>query len=236
MTPRPATSSTARPPSGSKLTRSARSRTGPLGTRRTSVRIILSFLARRTTTYICTVNRQPISVTLPTQVAPGDYLVRNEIIALQLAVSLGGAEFYPSCTQIRVGGSKTGTPNQTVLFPGAYSDNDPGIYDPNVYSPGAAYVFPGPPVSNLASPQDMTGQPDDSSPSGGNSSPTSTGKNGKPTTATGSGPQPTAQTPLNRVCKLQKRGAALSRRGMDIGRHKRLTSFMRAIRDVFYYS
>ncbi|KAH9985297.1 glycoside hydrolase family 61 protein J [Russula vinacea] len=181
-------------------------------------------------------NRQPISVTLPTQVAPGDYLVRNEIIALQLAVSLGGAEFYPSCTQIRVGGSKTGTPNQTVLFPGAYSDNDPGIYDPNVYSPGAAYVFPGPPVSNLASPQDMTGQPDDSSPSGGNSSPTSTGKNGKPTTATGSGPQPTAQTPLNRVCKLQKRGAALSRRGMDIGRHKRLTSFMRAIRDVFYYS
>jgi hypothetical protein len=211
---------------------------GQLGTRRTSVRIIHSFLgpaAQLINQH--TVNRQAISVTLPTQVAPGDYLVRNEIIALQLAVSLGGAEFYPSCTQIRVGGSQTGTPNQTVLFPGAYNDNDPGIYDPNVYSPGAAYIFPGPPVSNLASPADMTGHPDDSSPSG-NSSPSSTTKNGKPTPTTGSGAQPTAQAPLNRVCKLQKRDAALSRRdmGMGIGQHKRLTNFMRAIRDVFHYS
>ncbi|KAI9437318.1 glycosyl hydrolase family 61-domain-containing protein [Lactarius indigo] len=100
-------------------------------------------------------NGSPVAVTLPTEVAPGDYLVRHEIIALHLAVSLGGAEFYPSCTQIRVGGSQSGTPNQTVSFPGAYSDNDPGIYDPNVYDNNAPYVFPGPPVSNLASPADM---------------------------------------------------------------------------------
>jgi hypothetical protein len=57
-------------------------------------------------------NGKPASVILPTQVAPGDYLVRHEIIALHLAVTLGGAESYPSCTQIRVGGSQTGTPNQ----------------------------------------------------------------------------------------------------------------------------
>ncbi|KAH9985301.1 glycosyl hydrolase family 61-domain-containing protein [Russula vinacea] len=140
-------------------------------------------------------NGKPISVTLPTQVAPGDYLIRNEIIALHLAETLGGAEFYPSCTQVRIGGSQTGTPNQTVLFPGAYNDNDPGIFDPNVYNNGAPYTFPGPPVSNLASPADMTGQlSNSSSPSSGNSSPSSTGKNGKPTSsANGSGPQPTAQ-------------------------------------------
>ncbi|KAH9966982.1 glycosyl hydrolase family 61-domain-containing protein [Russula compacta] len=62
-------------------------------------------------------NGSPVSLTLPTNVATGGYLVRQEIISLQLAVSLGGAEFYPSCTQIRVGGSQTGTPNQTVPFP-----------------------------------------------------------------------------------------------------------------------
>ena len=191
-----------------------------------------------------TVNNKPASVTLPTQIAPGDYLVRHEIIALHLAVTLGGAEFYPSCTQIRVGGSQTGTPNQTVSFPGAYNDNDPGIYDTSIYSPGASYTFPGGPVSNLASPADMTGQlsgnGSSSSPAGGNSSPSSTGKNGKPTSTNtaGSGTQPTgiAQSPLSRVCKLQKRDAQLSRRDTGISQHKRHMSYMRAIRDAFYHS
>ena len=59
-------------------------------------------------------------------------MLRHEIIALHLATSLGGAEFYPSCTQLRVGGSGSGTPNQTVSFPGAYKDTDPGIFDANV--------------------------------------------------------------------------------------------------------
>lgn len=45
---------------------------------------------------------------------------------------MGGAEFYPSCTQVRVSGSGNGAPNATVSFPGAYSDSDPGIFDPNV--------------------------------------------------------------------------------------------------------
>jgi hypothetical protein len=75
-------------------------------------------------------------------------------VILHLAVTLGRAEFYPFCTQIRIGGPQTGTPNQTVFFPGAYNDNDPGIYDPNIYSPGAPYTFSGGPVSNLASPAD----------------------------------------------------------------------------------
>jgi hypothetical protein len=101
-------------------------------------------------------NGNPVTLALPTQVAPGDYLIRHEIISLQNGGSPGGAEFYPSCTQVRVGGSQTGTPDQTVSFPGAYSDTDPGIDDPNVYDPGSPYTFPGPPVSNLASPSDMS--------------------------------------------------------------------------------
>lgn len=180
---------------------------------------------------------KPVSVTLPTNVAPGDYLVRHEIIALHLAVTLGGAEFYPSCTQVRIGGSQTGTPNQTVLFPGAYNDNDPGIYDPNVFTPGADYVFPGPPVSNLASPADMSGQTSfggSSSPSGGASTATAA-KGAQPTSTGGSGQPSSSQSPSSRVCKLKKRDdASLSQRDTDIAHHKRHTSFIRAIRDAVY--
>jgi hypothetical protein len=108
-------------------------------------------------------------------------------------------------------------PQPTVSFPGAYNDNDPGIYDPSIYLSGAPYTFPGGPVSNLASPADMTGQLSgngSSSSPGGKSYPSSRAKNGKPTSTNGAGSspgsQPTgiAQSPLSRVCKLQKCDAA----------------------------
>lgn len=54
-------------------------------------------------------------------------MVRHEIVALHIAESLGGAEFYPSCTQVKLGGNGSGTVQDTVKFPGAYSDKDPGI-------------------------------------------------------------------------------------------------------------
>ncbi len=47
-------------------------------------------------------------------------------------MSDGGAEFYPSCTQVRISGNGNGAPNATVTFPGAYSDTEPGILTPNV--------------------------------------------------------------------------------------------------------
>ena len=55
-----------------------------------------------------------------------------QIIALHLAVSVGGAEFYPMWAQVMIGGNGNGSPSPTVSFPGAYSDTDPGIYDPDV--------------------------------------------------------------------------------------------------------
>lgn len=45
---------------------------------------------------------------------------------------MGGAEFYPACIQVNIGGNGNGAPQSTVSFPGAYKDDDPGIYDPNV--------------------------------------------------------------------------------------------------------
>ncbi|KAI0338705.1 glycoside hydrolase family 61 protein [Trametopsis cervina] len=95
---------------------------------------------------------KPFKVTLPNNLAAGNYLVRHEIIALHLATSLGGAEFYPSCSQLKVGGNGNGVPpsSDLVSFPGGYSDQDPGIFDPNVFNPGANYTFPGPPLVKLA--------------------------------------------------------------------------------------
>ncbi|KAI0364624.1 hypothetical protein BV20DRAFT_826028 [Pilatotrama ljubarskyi] len=91
---------------------------------------------------------QAAEVQLPSNIAPGEYLIRHEIIALHTAMSLGGAEYYPSCTQLKVTGSGTGKPSKTVSLPGAYKDTDPGILV-DVYDLKGAYVFPGPALSNL---------------------------------------------------------------------------------------
>ncbi|KAJ7137266.1 glycosyl hydrolase family 61-domain-containing protein [Mycena filopes] len=71
----------------------------------------------------------PSKVTLPANLAPGNYLLRTEIIALHTAQSVGGAEFYPSCAQLHVTGSGKGAPrdDELVRFPGAYEARESGI-------------------------------------------------------------------------------------------------------------
>ncbi|KIJ15794.1 lytic polysaccharide mono-oxygenase [Paxillus involutus ATCC 200175] len=96
----------------------------------------------------------PANVTIPSTLAPGNYLLRSEIIALHLATTLGGAEFYPSCIQLSVGGSQIGAPtcSEEVTFPGGYSDTDPGILAPNIFDQPINYTcFPGPPVATFVS-------------------------------------------------------------------------------------
>ncbi|KAF9813963.1 hypothetical protein IEO21_05399 [Rhodonia placenta] len=97
-------------------------------------------------------NGDSYTITLPKSIKAGGYLIRHEIISLQQAVNEGGAEFYPSCTQVQIGGSGTDAPDITVTFPGGY--NETGTYVPDIYDPGFQYVFPGPPISNLAAPGD----------------------------------------------------------------------------------
>lgn len=111
--------------------------------------------------------------TLPNNLAPGNYLVRHEIIALHLAPQRGGAEFYAACAQLRVGGSETGVPDPSdlVALPGAYSDNDPGIFVPDVFDTNAKYVYPGPPVAKLVAgkPDSTTSSPEPSATADGSS-------------------------------------------------------------------
>ncbi|KAH7393843.1 glycosyl hydrolase family 61-domain-containing protein [Phaeosphaeria sp. MPI-PUGE-AT-0046c] len=92
-----------------------------------------------------------VDFNVPTCVAPGQYLLRAEIIALHSATKSQGVQFYMGCAQINVSGSgtKTGT---TVSFPGAYGQSDPGIlvsiYDKqgNPKGNGSPYKIPGPAV------------------------------------------------------------------------------------------
>ena len=66
------------------------------------------------------------TVTIPSDIAPGQYLLRAETIALHTASQPGGAQFYMSCYQVEITGGGSAEP-PTVKIPGAYSASDPGI-------------------------------------------------------------------------------------------------------------
>ncbi|KAK1981813.1 family 61 glycosyl hydrolase [Colletotrichum cereale] len=119
--------------------------------------------------------------TLPSCVAPGDYLLRVEIIALHNAPSQGGAQFYMECAQIRVTGSGTNSGSNFVSFPGAYSATHPGIlvsiYDSSgkPTNGGRAYSIPGPAVitcsgGGSSSPPPASSPPSSPPPSSGGGS------------------------------------------------------------------
>jgi len=139
----------------------------------------------------------PANVTIPSKISPGNYLLRSELISLQNAVSEYGAEFYPACVQLSVGGSGTGTATSSdeCHMPGCYSDSDPGIFDPNIYNPPLTYTFPGPAVPTFVGNGAVQGgyQPGSSSSgssSGGSSatSPTMTVASSSPTASASSVP------------------------------------------------
>ncbi|TFK39096.1 glycoside hydrolase [Crucibulum laeve] len=93
-------------------------------------------------------NIQQFTFTIPKNTPNGQYLLRGEQIALHVAGSTGGAQFYIACAQINVVGGGNGSPSPTVSFPGAYSASDPGILI-NIYSLPSGftgYKAPGPTV------------------------------------------------------------------------------------------
>ncbi|KAG1880142.1 glycoside hydrolase family 61 protein [Suillus subluteus] len=141
-------------------------------------------------------SRAPANVTIPSTLAPGNYLLRSEIISLQLAMTLGGAEFYPACIQLQIGGSQTQGPtsSEECLFPGCYSDTDPGILTPNIYNPPIEYTFPGPPVASFVDAGSSSAAPSSTgSASGSSAGTTSTFVNGPSSTIIASStPSPTA--------------------------------------------
>lgn len=89
-------------------------------------------------------NNNTWTVTIPSDIAAGNYLLRHEILALHSAGTANGAQFYPMCANLEVSSSGSANP-EGVKFPGAYSATDPGILV-NIYNNPTSYVIPGPAV------------------------------------------------------------------------------------------
>merc|ERR1711977_358584 len=82
------------------------------------------------------------SVTIPSTIAPGNYVLRHEIIALHSAGQADGAQNYPFCVNLEVTGSGTDSP-EGVLGTALYTPTDAGILV-SIYTAGATYEIPGP--------------------------------------------------------------------------------------------
>lgn len=83
--------------------------------------------------------------TIPSNIAPGKYVLRHETIALHSAGSEGGAQAYPQCINIEVSGSGTNSlTSGGTLGTALYTPTDPGILI-NIYYPApTSYEIPGP--------------------------------------------------------------------------------------------
>lgn len=87
-------------------------------------------------------NNNSWTVTIPSSIAPGSYVLRHEIIALHSAGSIDGAQNYPQCVNLEVTGSGTDTPSGE-LATAFYKETDPGI-EINIYQTLTTYDIPGP--------------------------------------------------------------------------------------------
>ncbi|KAI6780488.1 Polysaccharide monooxygenase Cel61a-like protein [Emericellopsis cladophorae] len=85
------------------------------------------------------------TVDIPANLAPGNYVLRHEIIALHSAAQVNGAQLYPQCINIEVTGSGSATPGGGAPFTTFYTPEDPGIQF-SLYQDFSSYPIPGPAV------------------------------------------------------------------------------------------
>lgn len=89
-------------------------------------------------------NNNTWTVTIPSTVAKGNYILRHEIIALHAARTINGAQNYPHCINLQVTGSGTDNLPSGTLGNALYKPGEPGI-EIDIYKP-LQYQMPGPPL------------------------------------------------------------------------------------------
>lgn len=90
-------------------------------------------------------------VKIPANLAPGQYVLRHEIIALHEGDRAGGAQFYPQCVSLKVTGKGTQVLPAGTVGTQLYKSTDPGVYY-NIYNDERrpTYKIPGPAKWQLA--------------------------------------------------------------------------------------
>lgn len=83
------------------------------------------------------------TLTIPPKLAPGNYVLRHEIIALHGASNDNGAQLYPQCLNLKVSSSGSVSPSGGVPGTSLYTKTDPGIKY-NLYIGQTTYPIPGP--------------------------------------------------------------------------------------------
>lgn len=90
-------------------------------------------------------NNNSWTVTIPSDLAPGNYVLRHEIIGLEEAMAFGGAQNYPQCVNIKVTGSGNNSLQTGTFGTSLYQSTDPGLYV-DIYNGLKNYTIPGPPL------------------------------------------------------------------------------------------
>lgn len=85
------------------------------------------------------------STTIPRNLKAGNYVIRHEIIALHGAQNDNGAQAYPQCLNLKVGGSGTVAPSSGTVGSSLYTRSESGIMF-NLYTSYTTYPYPGPTV------------------------------------------------------------------------------------------
>jgi hypothetical protein len=94
-------------------------------------------------------NNNSRTITIPSSIEAGNYVLRHEIIALHSAENKNGAQNYPQCLNLKVTGGGSHSPSGT-LGTELYKDTDPGILV-NIYQSLSSYTIPGPSLYTGAS-------------------------------------------------------------------------------------
>ncbi|KZL71499.1 glycosyl hydrolase family 61 [Colletotrichum incanum] len=89
-------------------------------------------------------NNKSWTMTIPANIAAGQYVLRHETIALHEAGREGGAQNYPQCVNLDVQGGGSEKP-PGVKATELYKANDEGIKF-NIYKDNLEYPIPGPPM------------------------------------------------------------------------------------------
>jgi len=87
-------------------------------------------------------NNNSATVTIPSAIAAGNYVLRHEIIGLHSAGEENGAQNYPQCLNLKVTGGGSDAPDG-VLGTTLYKATDPGIKI-SIYTSLDSYKIPGP--------------------------------------------------------------------------------------------